>query len=135
MAWRVKFVLFKISSRTLRAAVWPEGEIISSILDHLQSKTKNFPKFSWAKADSKLCQITNKPFKIFPRTLINCQSGKISPNLVTLLCGGLNNAIFKENETRKNKHFLLTKLESLISTLYRLLWECSKRCHLTEKAQ
>ena len=68
----------------------------------------------FAKVRLTFSQILNKPSKICPRLLKLCQSGEISPNLVTLFVAiRINN--FAQNRTDSN----LKRLASIILFLYK----------------
>ena len=54
---------------------------------HLQQWTFAQLCNKFAKVGSTFCRIRNKPLKICQRLFQFCQSGKISPNLVTLVVG------------------------------------------------
>ena len=56
-----------------------------SIFGHLKECKFSQKHKIFAKVGSKFCQIVNTAFKSYPNTLKLCQSGKISPSLVTLL--------------------------------------------------
>ena len=65
--------------------VWPDGKIICSIFGHLRQWRKFVAKNTICVYKSRLNILPNNPSKIAQRLLNCCQSGEISPNLVTLL--------------------------------------------------
>ena len=74
-----KFIFFDFDS----SSVWPDGKIIFQYLaiynnEHLPNSIK------LSKVCSKFWHGQNKPSKNCPRFYFRCQSGEISPNLVTL---------------------------------------------------
>ena len=74
----------KTTSVTRQQPVWPDNQIVLTIYGYFQhwkfaQKHTNCTKVSW-----KLRPKPNKPSIYYQRFLNICQSGEISPNLVTL---------------------------------------------------
>ena len=78
--------LFTFTGKWHGWSVWPNGQIIGSIFGQLQHwifAPNHRPKF--AKVSAKFCKIEDKLFQNGQSFITACQSGEISPNLVTLL--------------------------------------------------
>ena len=67
------------------SSVWPDDYITFSKFGHLQQSKLAQLQQKFAKLGAKFCQKLNRPFKIAQVFSKFCQSGKTSPNLVTLL--------------------------------------------------
>ena len=81
----------KMTKHFVQDAVWPHGFVLLLNLWTFASlkicpNLPNQAKHNFAKSGkTQFCQITNQnKNKIFPKTVKICQSGEISPNLVTL---------------------------------------------------
>ena len=75
----------KLSQIFRSRAVWPDGlNIFHNLATYNSSNLHKLHK-TYAKAGSKFCQTLNIPSIVSQRFLKVCPSGKISPNLVTMI--------------------------------------------------
>ena len=85
--------------------MWPDGYIIHQFsamdIEHWKAAQKHF---NFAKVGSKICQTLNIPSTIWQRFIKFCQSGEISPNLVTL-----------QPRTKRGKQTTETRLTKILS--------------------
>ena len=77
------FFVFSVSNVAC-LPVWPDGKIILSIFGPLQHWIFAQQHKKMTKVGSQFCQILNKVSRNCRTPIIFCQSGEISPNLVTL---------------------------------------------------